>query len=369
MSSLIFNPSNNGNGSVSVNVIGDDKNYNLTLPNTNGTLVSTVNGKTANNNGSVTIDVGVKSVNGVAPDSKGNVAVKVQSVASSDEVVAGTDNTKMMTPLRTKESVQQFSPTDYVTGLSVSGQTVTFTKKNGTTGKITTQDTKYTHPNSGVSAGTYNTVTVNAQGHVTGGNNVGYLRLTGGILTGLLRMTKDTYIGASQDENIKGLEIGGGRTWKDGAGLFLRNNSATGEGESGQWGLVAQNAASGTEGVLIGHADNLWFNGGIVERSNEIFGSVIEGGFYDVYRYTTGLQIIIAGVTIPGNQLDVIFTFPRPFINQSYSIAANAYTEYGDIAVTWGLDTTTSIKLYRKYYNGNFNLPTYIKCAFIGKWK
>lgn len=176
MSSLIFNPSNNGNGSVSVNVIGDDKNYNLTLPNTNGTLVSTVNGKTANNNGSVTIDVGVKSVNGVAPDSKGNVAVKVQSVASSDEVVAGTDNTKMMTPLRTKESVQQFSPTDYVTGLSVSGQTVTFTKKNGTTGKITTQDTKYTHPNSGVSAGTYNTVTVNAQGHVTGGNNAKYVK-------------------------------------------------------------------------------------------------------------------------------------------------------------------------------------------------
>ena len=176
MSSLIFNPSNNGNGSVSVNVIGDDKNYNLTLPNTNGTLVSSVNGKTANNNGSVTIDVGVKSVNGVAPDSKGNVAVKVQSVASSDEVVAGTDNTKMMTPLRTKESVQQFSPTDYVTGLSVSGQTVTFTKKNGTTGKITTQDTKYTHPNSGVSAGTYNTVTVNAQGHVTGGNNAKYVK-------------------------------------------------------------------------------------------------------------------------------------------------------------------------------------------------
>lgn len=184
MSSLILNPSNSGSGSVTLNIFGDDTEYNINLPKTNGTLVSSVNGKGANNNGSVTIDVGVKSVNGVAPDSKGNVAVKVQSVASSDEVVAGTDNTKMMTPLRTKESVQQFSPTDYVTGLSVSGQTVTFTKKNGTTGKITTQDTKYTHPNSGVSAGTYNTVTVNAQGHVTGGNNVGYLQLTGGTLTG-----------------------------------------------------------------------------------------------------------------------------------------------------------------------------------------
>lgn len=180
MSSLILNPSNSGSGSVTLNIFGDDTEYNINLPKTNGTLVSSVNGKGANNNGSVTIDVGVKSVNGVAPDSKGNVAVKVQSVATSDEVVAGTDNTKMMTPLRTKESVQQFSPTDYVTGLSVSGQTVTFTKKNGTTGKITTQDTKYTHPNSGVTAGTYNTVTVNAQGHVTGGNNVNYTKSVDG---------------------------------------------------------------------------------------------------------------------------------------------------------------------------------------------
>ena len=32
-------------------------------------------------------------------------------------------------------------------------------------------DTVYTHPNSGASAGTYKSVTVNAQGHVTGGTN------------------------------------------------------------------------------------------------------------------------------------------------------------------------------------------------------
>lgn len=32
-------------------------------------------------------------------------------------------------------------------------------------------DTVYTHPNSGASAGTYRSVTVNAQGHVTGGSN------------------------------------------------------------------------------------------------------------------------------------------------------------------------------------------------------
>jgi hypothetical protein len=195
------------------------------------------------------------------------------------------------------------------------------------------------------------------------------LPLTGGILTGALRMTKDTYIWVNQDETIKGLEVSSGETWEDGAGLFLRNNSATGEGESGQWGLIAHNVASGTDGILYGRADNLWFNGELVERSSEVFGSVIDGGFYDVYRYATGLQIIIAGVTIPGNQVGLTFTFPRPFINRSYSIAANAYTDYGDMAVTWALDTTTSIKLYRKYYNGNYNLPSYVKCAFIGKWK
>lgn len=101
-----------------------------------------------------------------------------------------------------------------ITGLSVSGKVITYTKGNGTTGTITTQDTTYTlptasstlggvkttstvtstsgltacpiisgvpyykdtnttytHPNSGVTAGTYTSVTVNAQGHVTAGSN------------------------------------------------------------------------------------------------------------------------------------------------------------------------------------------------------
>ncbi len=180
MSSLIFNPSNVGNGSVTLNIFGDDKQYNINLPKTNATLIGSVNGKSANENGSVTIDVGVKTVNGVTPDSNGNVTVKVQSIASNSDVISGTDNTKMMTPLRTKESVQQFSPNDYVINLSVSGQTVTFNKKDGTSGSIITQDTKYTHPNSGVKAGTYNSVTVNAQGHVTNGSNVNYVKSLNG---------------------------------------------------------------------------------------------------------------------------------------------------------------------------------------------
>lgn len=195
------------------------------------------------------------------------------------------------------------------------------------------------------------------------------LPLSGGTVTGPIFITEDNHINAVTPENFKGLELGGGRAWKDGAGLFLRSNSATGESESGRWGLVAQNAASGAEGILIGQADNLWFNGGLVERSNEIFGSAVEGGFYDVYRYATGLQIIIAGVVIPINQVSVTITFPRPFIDSQYSIAANALTSYGDVAVTCDLCTTTSIRLCRKAFSGNFDFVTYVRCAFIGKWK
>ena len=71
----------------------------------------------------------------------------------------------------TQDSAGQQINSTYIKGLSVSGQTITYTKGNNTTGTITTQDTAYTHPNSGVMAGTYKSVTVNAQGHVTEGSN------------------------------------------------------------------------------------------------------------------------------------------------------------------------------------------------------
>lgn len=54
----------------------------------------------------------------------------------------------------------------------VAGNNVTLTP-NATSDKITISatNTTYTHPNSGVTAGTYNSVTVNAQGHITAGSN------------------------------------------------------------------------------------------------------------------------------------------------------------------------------------------------------
>lgn len=69
------------------------------------------------------------------------------------------------------------------------GATSLYLKSNGTWG--TPDNTVYTHPNSGVTAGTYRSVTVNAQGHVTAGTNpttlAGYgitdAKIVGGTIT------------------------------------------------------------------------------------------------------------------------------------------------------------------------------------------
>lgn len=59
---------------------------------------------------------------------------------------------------------------DKVTGKGLSANDFTDAYKNKLEG-IAEGANKYTHPNSGVTAGTYRSVTVNAQGHVTAGTN------------------------------------------------------------------------------------------------------------------------------------------------------------------------------------------------------
>lgn len=195
------------------------------------------------------------------------------------------------------------------------------------------------------------------------------LPLTGGNLTGPLFLTETSHIWTNADEINKGLELGGGSTLKNGATLFLSHNNSPKPEDSGQWVLFAHKATSEEEGVLLGRTDNIWFNGNVVERSSEVFGSTFDEGFYEVYRYATGLQIIIAGFPIPANQVGTTFTFPRPFSNNSVSIAANAATSFGDVAVTWDEITTTSVHLYRKFFSGYYDFATHIRCIFIGRWK
>lgn len=148
-------------------------------------------------------DVGLGNVDNTADSAKSvNYATSAGSAGSATKA--------------TQDSAGQAINSTYIKSLSASGRTITITKGDNTTTTITTQDTNttygvfakatanaaggtglvpapakgqqglylrgdgtwatptntvYTHPNSGVTAGTYRSVTVNAQGHVTGGSN------------------------------------------------------------------------------------------------------------------------------------------------------------------------------------------------------
>lgn len=76
-----------------------------------------------------------KSINGVKPDTSGNVSItRVDSAASADSATKAT-----------QDSTGQQINTTYIKSLSVKGRTITYTKGNGSTGTITTQDTNTTY--------------------------------------------------------------------------------------------------------------------------------------------------------------------------------------------------------------------------------
>lgn len=94
-----------------------------------------------------------KSINGVKPDTSGNVSItRVNSAASADSATKAT-----------QDSAGQQINTTYIKSLSVNGRTITYTKGNGSTGTITTQDTNTTY--SKLSQFT------NDSGYITDGHN------------------------------------------------------------------------------------------------------------------------------------------------------------------------------------------------------
>ena len=116
--------------------------------------------------GDVTISDGIITVN---DDSHNHTIANIDGLQDALDNI--TEGTVSSAEKATADSEGQNIADTYIKGLSVSGRTITYTKGDGDTGTITTQDTTYTHPNSGVSAGTYKSVTVNEQGHVTAGSN------------------------------------------------------------------------------------------------------------------------------------------------------------------------------------------------------
>lgn len=81
------------------------------------------------------------TVNGISPDVSGNISITSVTNATN----------------ATNDSAGQNINTTYIKGLSVNGRTITYTKGNGTTGTITTQDT------TGLSTGSSITVTKSTQ--------------------------------------------------------------------------------------------------------------------------------------------------------------------------------------------------------------
>lgn len=112
-----------------------------------------------------------KSINGVKPDTSGNVSItRVDSAASADTAKSATNadkathaSTADSATKATQDSAGQQINTTYIKSLSVNGRTITYTKGNGSTGTITTQDTNTTY--SKLSQFT------NDSGYITDGHN------------------------------------------------------------------------------------------------------------------------------------------------------------------------------------------------------
>lgn len=83
----------------------------------------------------------VKSVNGIEP-TNGNVTIDIPEpvIASEAEAEAGTNNTKFMSPLRVKQAISALDGNP-ITDASISGKTITLTKKDGSKITLNTQGT------------------------------------------------------------------------------------------------------------------------------------------------------------------------------------------------------------------------------------
>ena len=83
----------------------------------------------------------------VAPKANGTAAVGTSAKVAREDHVHPLQTSVANATKATQDSVGQNISTTYIKNLSVSGRTVTFTRGDGTTGSITTQDTNTTYSN------------------------------------------------------------------------------------------------------------------------------------------------------------------------------------------------------------------------------
>lgn len=150
-------------------------------------------------------------------------------------------------------------------------------------------------------------------------------------------------------------------------GARLSLNEATRKNFEGKAILQASDGTKHTDCVLAPNGD-LTVNGKVVERVDGFYTTQFTGGYCDVLRYVTGLQIVTAAFTIPADKVEATLTFTRPFINNTYSITANIQETRYDVYITWASPTATSVTFNRRVSEGKYNFATYITCVFIGRW-
>lgn len=126
-------------------------------------VITSVNNVTANDDGAITIAIPEQvqpdwnatsgkgqilnkptlasvATSGSYNDLSNKPSIPTVTIATQAEAEAGTNNTKHMTPLRVKQAIEALDGNPIVSA-SISGKTITLTKKDGTKITLTTQDT------------------------------------------------------------------------------------------------------------------------------------------------------------------------------------------------------------------------------------
>ena len=186
---------------------------------------------------------------------------------------------------------------------------------------------EYTHPNSGVTAGTYRSVTVNAQGHVTAGSNTTLAIADGG--TGANNASDAC-------ANIGALPTAGG---------------------------IMTGAIKWDNNELLGNSSgSLTWAGKVVERINTIGKNYI--------RFESGLQICWGNTEITGNNnATSTVTLPIAFKNTNYSVTGTG--SFGKLVsdISFGLVTIPTITTSNFTCKKLFGEKSTFRWVAIGYWK
>lgn len=191
---------------------------------------------------------GVTGSNATLTITKGNGTTSSVTVNNVANATNATNATKA-----TQDSTGQQINTTYIKGLSISGRNITYTKGNGTTGTITTQDTTYNFGGTTFYSGNQNTAEHNANNCLKNGHyyytsngpstSVGASTDDGGLYT---QSYNDSWVGQiAQDYRNGRLFVRGknNETWTSWLALLDSSNynnyspTKTGGGASGTWGI------------------------------------------------------------------------------------------------------------------------------------